>query len=46
MLNVRETRHEDLMKERFIADLCDKDFKFISGIIKNLTDVDLALDWV
>ena len=34
---------EDLMKERFTTGLCDKDFKFISGIIKNLTDVDLAI---
>lgn len=34
---------EGLMKERFTADLCDKDFKFISGNITNLTDVDLAI---
>ena len=36
-------QNEDLMKERFITGLCDKDFKFISGIIKNLTDIDLAI---
>ena len=34
---------EGLTKERFTADLCDKDFKFISGNITILTDVDLAI---
>ena len=34
---------EDLMKERFTTGLCDKDFKFISSNITNLTDVDLAI---
>ena len=34
---------EDLMKERFTTGLLNEDFKFISGIIKNLTDVDLAI---
>ena len=34
---------EDLMKERFITGLCDKDFKLISGNITNLTDVDIAI---
>ena len=34
---------EDLMKERFTTGLCDKDFKFISGNITNLTDVDFAI---
>ena len=34
---------EDLMKERFTTSLCDKDFKFISSNITNLTDVDLAI---
>ena len=34
---------EGLMKQHFTAGLSDKDFKFISGNITNLTDVDLAL---
>ena len=34
---------EYLMKERFTTGLCDKDFKFISDNITNLTDVDLAI---
>ena len=34
---------EGLMKQHFTTGLCDKDFKFISGNITNLTDVDLAL---
>ena len=34
---------EDLMKERFTTGSCNKDFKFISGNITNLTDVDLAI---
>ena len=34
---------EDLMKKRFTAGLCDKDFKLISDNITNLTDVDLAI---
>ena len=34
---------ENLMKERFTIDLSDKDFKFISVNITNLTDVDLAI---
>ncbi len=34
---------EDLMKEQFTTGLSDKDFKFISDNITNLTDVDLAI---
>ena len=34
---------EGLMKERFTTGLCDKDFKFISVNITNLTDIDLAI---
>ena len=34
---------EGLMKQHFTTGLCDKDFKFISGNITNLTDVDLAI---
>ncbi len=34
---------EKLMRERFTTDLSDKDFKFISGRVKNLPDVDLAI---
>ena len=36
-------KKEDLMKERFTTGLCDKNFKFISDNIKNLTDIDLAI---
>ncbi|MDE0089442.1 MAG: hypothetical protein OXU23_27255 [Candidatus Poribacteria bacterium] len=36
-------KKEDLMKKRFTTGLCNKDFKFISGNITNLTDVDLAI---
>ena len=34
---------EDLMKERFKTQLSDRDFKFYSGSVANLTDVDLAI---
>ena len=34
---------EDLMKKRFTTDLLDKHFEFMSGPIKNLTDIDLAI---
>ncbi|MDE0481703.1 MAG: hypothetical protein OXI67_03900 [Candidatus Poribacteria bacterium] len=36
-------KKENLMKERFTTGLCDKDFKFISDNITNLTDIDLAI---
>lgn len=36
-------KKENLMKEQFTTGLSDKDFKFISANITNLTDVDLAI---
>ena len=34
---------EKLMQERFITDLSDKDFRFVSENVANLSDVDLAI---
>ena len=36
-------KKENLMQERFKTGLSDKNFKFISGGIANLTDIDLAI---
>ena len=34
---------EDLMRERITIDLCNNDFRFVSGSVANLPDVDLAI---
>ena len=36
-------KKEDLMKQRFTADLSNKNFRLISGRVANLPDVDLAI---
>lgn len=36
-------KKENLMRERIKSDLSNKDFKYISGKVKNLPDIDLAI---
>lgn len=36
-------KKEDIMRDRFTTDLFDEDFRFISGNMDNLPDIDLAI---